>query len=145
MRDTAARLCRDHESQETTLLTPFSPGYDRWDLADQQVLHSLAAAADSDLPIDILPSALLVPQKSLLSIMGISPHQEAAPKGFVPCETCSLNPCHLRRAPYIEGASNLGVRDVVGPPKKRKMTEEPKYEFREKALKRWSERCLQRL
>ncbi len=83
------------------LLAPNAPGYVGWPLADQTALFELMAAHDAHTvgPIRPLPSQMLFPKNSLLSVFGTTKHDVGSSSHIVACHACALDPCAYRRAP----------------------------------------------
>jgi hypothetical protein len=94
----------------------YSPGYSGWDVADQNKLFELIARGRAQ-PwpelLDVLPSGMLRPKKSLLAVFGLTDRGARAIAGPrpVPCARCSFSPCRYRRARYRPGAPRF-----EGPP-----------------------------
>ena len=80
------------------LLAPNAPGYVGWPLRDQSALLERMVAHDARTvgPIRTLPSHMLTPKNSLLSVFGTTTGDADSP---VACHSCSLDPCAYRRAP----------------------------------------------
>jgi hypothetical protein len=52
------------------------------------------------LPVRLNEQLMMIPEKSLLCVIGIAPGARLAPPEVVPCRLCDLESCSLRRAPY---------------------------------------------
>ena len=98
------RLCAWADQHGLAALPHYSPGYSAWDISDQPLLWDLFRKTSNGFPgeLDVLPTGMLRPKKSLLAIIGLTRHLDRA-RSFarlVPCENCSLPGCQYRRAPY---------------------------------------------
>jgi hypothetical protein len=69
----------------------YSPGYCDWPVTDQQKLFSLLPPGFCG--ISLTPSSLMVPIKSLSSIIGLGPDVE---RGAFQCTICELKDCFQR-------------------------------------------------
>jgi hypothetical protein len=118
---TGARLCAQAERAGMAVLPHDSPGYPGWDISEQPRLFSLFA---EKLPIEVLDSGALRPNKSLLGVFGLTRHIDRVRSltELNPCENCVFHPCQYRRMPY------------------RRVT--PAYSVNDKALKRWASERL---
>ncbi len=67
-------LSQTFRNQEMTVLPHYSPGYDGWDLTDQQTLFALIEESEDaeESPLKILESGCLLPMKSTLAAYGIT-------------------------------------------------------------------------
>ena len=105
-------ICAEAGGAGLSAIPHYSPGYDGWDVAEQVPLfHLLQAGRTQPLPetIEVLPSGMLRPKKSLLGVVGLSSAPVRAEKN-APCERCSLMPCRYRRSAYRH-AGNLAPAD----------------------------------
>jgi len=138
----SGRVCALAESEGLMAVPHYSPGYTGWDIADQGKLFKLITGGMSHPlaePIEVLPSGMLKPKKSLLAVVALTernPQNLATPR-LVPCETCSFAPCQYRRAPYRHSlaespASRLNGRDVARAPRA------GNYTVNARALKKWA-------
>jgi hypothetical protein len=96
-------LCSWAEENNWAVLPHYSPGCSGWKIEDQNQLWNLIKNWKMDLPgeINLLESGMLKPKKSLLALFGITMHVHKARNfsEFIPCSSCSLNPCRYRRLP----------------------------------------------
>jgi hypothetical protein len=99
------RICELADRDGLIALPHFSPGYEGWDVAEQNRLFEVVtrgAAPPLPGPMEVLASGMLRPKKSLLAVVGLAARTprvlEAA--RLVPCRRCSFAPCRYRRAPY---------------------------------------------
>src|SRR5262245_51787255 len=146
-----ARLCAWAETQRMAVLPHLSPGYSEWDVAQQpRLLTVMRSGGQSALPdrLDVMPSGMLRPKKSLLAVFGVTRHT-ARVRRFAelnPCEQCSFLPCQYRRAPYRRTQQFSGITlsvDVEPAPTNGSavgaaLDHDAKYAAHVKALSRWS-------
>lgn len=102
-----ARLCAWAEERQMAVLPHSSPGYSQWDVSEQVALLGLLRSGAVALPgkLEALSSGALLPKKSQLAVFGLTRRTERVQRALVPCQTCSLTPCHFRRAPYSKSCS----------------------------------------
>lgn len=97
--DAAADAMADHvlwsDAQAGEAVTlPFSPGYCGLALDQQKTLFSIL---DSDLVgVELLPTMIMRPIKSVSGLVGIGPQERIAAHG-IPCERCKISSCKMRR------------------------------------------------
>jgi len=72
----------------------FSPGYCGLGLEQQKTLFSIVDA--SPLGVELLPTMIMRPIKSVSGLVGIGPQDEIAAHG-IPCESCKITSCKMRR------------------------------------------------
>ena len=140
---TVNALCHDYEPDTTAILPHYCPGYEGWELEDLPKL--LALLADQTGPLAVNDGGMLLPQKSMLGVVGLSsdPAVLTHEGDLVPCHYCSFSPCRMRRAPYDRAPGH-----ELPPPAHEPVTveepraEERKYAFNERALKKWAKRYL---
>jgi len=94
------RLCCEVLERGCGTMLPYGPGYTGWHLRDTPTVFSYLA--DDALPVRLNEQLMMVPEKSLLNVIGIGPSSRRAPE-VVPCRLCDLQRCELRRAPYRPG------------------------------------------
>ena len=89
----SGRVCALAESEGLMAVPHYSPGYTGWDIADQGKLFELIMAGMSQPlpePLEVLPSGMLSPKKSLLAVVashGAHPQNLAgSPPSRPPCE-----------------------------------------------------------
>ncbi len=131
----AGRACTPHRS----------PGYGRWPLSDQAVLKELleeGRQGELPGPLEVLPSGMLRPQKSMFAVFGVTPHRDLAPGWLdsVPCSNCDWNPCAFRRTAFTGPGPAARVPEETdfrqteaGLPTDRSFD----YAFSNQALERW--------
>ena len=113
--EASGRIC-DLAEREGLMAEPhYSPGYSGWDVADQNKLFELIArgrARPWPELLDVLPSGMLRPKKSLFAVFGLTDRGARAIAGPrpVPCARCSFSPCRYRRARYRPGARGSRAR-----------------------------------
>jgi hypothetical protein len=103
-----ARLCAWADSVTMAVLPHYSPGYSLWDIAEQSQLLDLVQSnllqRQSALPgfLETLDSGALRPKNSQLAVFGLTRHTGRVRRlvDLVPCQSCSMNNCQFRRAPY---------------------------------------------
>jgi hypothetical protein len=101
IQSSAIALCRQAETQQTTLLPHLSPGCGNWNIEDQHKLMDLLAPGKKEIgPIHMMETGALHPQYSVIAAMGVTRRKFASsPKDI--CRSCDLNPCTYRRAAYV--------------------------------------------
>jgi hypothetical protein len=72
----------------------YSPGYCGLTLAQQRTIFGLVNAAT--IGVELLPSLIMTPLKSVSGIVGIAPAELLAEQGS-PCDQCALTDCKMRR------------------------------------------------
>jgi hypothetical protein len=77
-----------------TLTLPYSPGYCGIPLSQQQVLFRLVDAGR--IGVELLPTFIMKPLKSVSGIVGIGPKDAVTAYGN-PCDKCPLETCRMRR------------------------------------------------
>lgn len=87
------RLRRHLEPGEDLTLR-YSPGYCGMDIGQQRELFRLVPAADAG--VQLLPSMLMHPLKSISGLAGLAPGQAVA-RYSSPCDLCAKTRCHMRR------------------------------------------------
>jgi len=100
--DAAADALADHllwtEAAPNEAVTPpFSPGYCGFDLDHQELLFSILDA--SAIGVSLLPTMIMQPMKSVSGLLGIGDACDVMEHG-VPCESCDLPDCRMRRPPH---------------------------------------------
>lgn len=93
-----ARVCADASQRRCTTTVQYGPGYSGWEIGDMAAVFSCLATAG--VPVRLNDELMMVPEKSLLGIIGIVPGQRRPAREVEPCRMCDLDPCSLRRAPY---------------------------------------------
>jgi cobalamin-dependent methionine synthase I len=79
---------------DEAVTAPFSPGYCGLPLTEQQTLFSILDTRE--IGVDLLPSMMMRPIKSVSGLAGIGPVGEVEAHG-VPCEHCQIDHCRMRR------------------------------------------------
>ncbi len=137
----AAAVCAEADRVGLAVLPRYSPGYSGWDLSCQKDLYRIL---DSKVPgfgqrISILPSGMLFPKKSQISLIGLAKQSSEFSTSTLesPCRTCSFSPCQFRREPYVanyqsRSESGNGVKSLTS----------LKYDFSETVLEKWSKNRL---
>lgn len=73
---------------------PFSPGYCGLPLEQQKILFSIIDTAP--LGVELLPTLIMRPIKSVSALVGIGDQDTIASRG-IPCEYCKMTNCRMRR------------------------------------------------
>jgi hypothetical protein len=146
-----AHLCAWAESHGRAVLPHYSPGYPEWDIADQSQLLSLIQRPGGHPlpgPLQLLPSGMLRPKKSLLAVFGVTRRRERVAQGadLVPCANCVYAGCQYRRvpyrgpAPYARGEWPVagGVAASKATPRAAPLDIDAEYAVSRKALERWA-------
>jgi hypothetical protein len=97
--DAAADAMADHvlwtEAGPNEAVTPpFSPGYCGMPLEQQKVLFSTLDT--SLIGVELLPTMIMHPIKSISGLIGIGEEDKIAAHG-IPCEFCKMTTCRMRR------------------------------------------------
>jgi hypothetical protein len=106
----SGRICDLAERDGFRAVPHYSPGYAGWDIADQHKLFDLIRRGQTRAwpePLEVLPSGMLRPKKSLLAVFGLAAQTATPIRALqpVPCENCSFHPCQYRRVPYRHAAA----------------------------------------
>ncbi len=101
----SGRICELADRDGMMAVPHYSPGYSGWDVADQPKLFELITRGVNHAwpePLEVLPSGMPRPKKSLLGVFGLAAKSESGRAALraAPCENCSLAPCRYRRAAY---------------------------------------------
>ena len=139
---TSGRVCAQADRDGLIAVPHYSPGYAGWDVADQGRLFARIAAGMAGTfpgPLEVLPSGMLKPKKSLLAVFGLtarSPEALAAGR-LTPCERCAFAPCQFRRAPHRQSAIR-GESALVGEPAGTAVGTGVAYRTNLRALRKWA-------
>jgi hypothetical protein len=92
-----AQLCEWADPRGLAILPHRSPGYPGCDIAEQAPL--LARMQPVPHPLEVLPSGMLRPKKSQISVFPVVPKTaETVPlSSLVSCTHCTFTPCQFRR------------------------------------------------
>jgi hypothetical protein len=153
----AGRICAWADEQQLAVLPHYSPGYPGWSVDEQPHLLGLFHRADGrPFPgeLGVMPSGMLRPKKSQLAVFGLTRQVGKVRRltSLIPCQSCSLDHCQYRRAPYLEGQTQ--IEDVhllqcstLGQPKGLRrmatLTRNARYSLNERALRKWSAERLE--
>ena len=85
------------EQQGKKCTNRFSPGYCNWDIAEQQKLFK--HLPENFLGVELLPSSLMKPIKSVSGIIGVGENVKKMP---YTCNICNQENCIMRRDKYKE-------------------------------------------
>ena len=153
----AGQLCAWADQRQMAALPHYSPGYAGWDVTDQSKIWTLLHRGRAQpLPgqLEVMPSGMLRPKKSLLALFGLTTRLEQAKQlsSLIPCQRCPLEPCQYRRAPYhdalaeseeVEGGRASACEEPglasLSPPR---LEQAVKYSVNTKALRKWSKERL---
>lgn len=91
-----AHLCQLANNMDTATGPRLSPGYGRWELADQQVIFSILPG--EEIGVLLNEDSVMLPQKSTSFCMGIGRDLVTIPVGNR-CEHCRIEDCAYRRRP----------------------------------------------
>lgn len=149
----SGRICDLAERDDFMAVPHYSPGYAGWDVTDQHTLFDLIRRRQTQRwpeELDVLPSGMLRPKKSLLAVFGLAARTPAtlnAPH-LVPCEACSFNPCQYRRAPYRHAANARGTTAAspslpFSPAMGAPLTLNASYSINPRALAKWAQERVQ--
>ncbi|HYC70249.1 MAG TPA: hypothetical protein VEB66_03520 [Opitutaceae bacterium] len=125
------RLCAEAAAGGRRAVAHYSPGYTGWDVAEQNKLFALVARGwgSEAPPLEVLPSGMLRPKKSLLAVVGLTTREVVPAAPNVPCEACAFSPCQYRRAAYRhDPAASAGSTATAG----------SGYSVNARALRKWS-------
>lgn len=86
------QLQREMSSAGLSCSNRFSPGYCGWDVRQQHTLFALLP--DHFLDIELTPSALMLPIKSVSGVIGAGPGLRRLPYS---CQLCSKQDCYMRK------------------------------------------------
>ncbi len=95
------RLCVEASGRGFGTTIRYGPGYTGWELHDIEVLF--ACLAGQGVPIHLNAQLAMLPEKSLLNIVGLNPGGIAAPE-VLPCRICDLEHCAARQVPFRKGS-----------------------------------------
>lgn len=146
-----ARVCADADLRGQRAIPHYSPGYATWDVAEQPALFEIIRRARDEAlpePVEVLPSGMVRPKKSLLGVIGLTREPAASATAGVPCERCSWSPCAYRRVPYrhaeVRGPSTDASAASPGPRRpEAPLTRDATYSLAPRALEKWSRERLQ--
>jgi hypothetical protein len=138
----SGRVCALAESEGLIAVPHYSPGYTGWDISDQGKLFELIMGGMSRPPpgpLEVLPSGMLNPKKSLLAVVALTARtsQNLATPRLIPCESCSFSPCQYRRAPYRYLPAESPVSRIEGRETAR-VARTGNYTVNARALKKWA-------
>ena len=154
----AGRICAIADKNNLAVLPHYSPGYSGWEVSDQTKLWKVLRAGNGKsfpAELEVLPTGMLRPKKSLLGIFGLSRNLEKARSlsRWIPCENCSLAGCPYRRAQYVHALPQFeDVRRLQstsrtapsnGEVKRSSLIHDGNYRLNARALGKWSEQRLE--
>lgn len=91
-----SEICRDSVMRNYGTTVRYAPGYTGWPIQDLPTLFSCFDG--QGVPVSLSPAFTMVPEKSLLTVVGLVPGGHPAPD-IDPCTLCDLRRCSMRRAP----------------------------------------------
>jgi len=94
------RACNEAKQRGFGATIRYGPGYTGWELSDMSVLFSYFAR--EDIPVRLNPQMMMIPEKSLLNLVGLTNDGRVAQEP-VPCRICDLESCSVRQEPYRKG------------------------------------------
>ena len=97
MREMRERVCRKAIERGLGTTIRYGPGYTDWKIDDMAVLFSCLEGRS--VPVRLNDQLMMLPEKSLLGIVGLVPGKRSAPD-VIPCRICDLERCSSRRAPF---------------------------------------------
>lgn len=131
------RLCGDYESNARNVITPYSPGFDGWDLRDQLELLDLAKSVMGEAlgPIQALDSGALRPKKSEIAVFGLTGRKvdNGLSTSYVPCTECALIACQYRKREYVHHHFH-----ALAETPENSIDQKPSYAFAPRVLRRWA-------
>lgn len=136
--DANGRVCEEAARHALVVVPHYSPGYTGWDVAEQPALFDLIStrmtAGGWPGPLEVLPSGMLRPKKSMLAVIGLAPRRAevSRPLGSVPCERCAFSPCQFRRAAYRHRPMRIDGAPV------RPQAVAPRYTLNPRVLAKWA-------
>ncbi len=143
---TGARLCAWADTERAAILPHYSPGYTDWTIDEQPHLLDVIRGPRHDaMPLEVLPSGMLRPKKSLLAVFGVTRHVDRVRPltELNPCESCSFAPCQYRRAPYRRSRRAAPAElPIAADADVNPLSEDASYSVSLKALQRWSHERL---
>jgi len=143
---TGARLCAWADTDHAAVLPHYSPGYTEWTIDEQPYLLDVIRGPHAEaVPLQVLPSGMLRPKKSLLAVFGVTRHVDRVRPltELSPCESCSFVPCQYRRAPYRRARKPSSAElPIVADGDASPLSDNASYTVSLKALQRWSRERL---
>ncbi len=132
------RICALAEHDGLIAVPHFSPGYEGWDVAEQERLFDVVrrgAVRVFPEPMEVRASGMLRPKKALLAVVGLAPRtpRTLASARALPCPRCSFAPCRYRRAAYRPGPARID-----GAPEPRRLSPDAAYTVNPRALRKWA-------
>ncbi len=100
LQELVERLCVEAQQRGFGTTIRYGPGYTGWNLPDIGVLFS--SLEGEGVPVQLNEQLAMVPDKSLLNIVGLTPGGKTAPE-IVPCRICDLEHCAARQVPFRKG------------------------------------------
>lgn len=147
--DAQGRICARAETEQRWALPAYCPGFDDWDVAENVPLVDLARDGWAELPgpLEVLPSGMLQPKKTLLTLVGLASrdHLQGTELASAACLDCPLPDCRLRRATYRfapEDAVPPLFSPAPDPTQTRPLNGAAHYSVNDRALRKWSEQRL---
>jgi hypothetical protein len=140
---TSGRICDLAEHDGLMAVPHYSPGYQGWNVADQNRLFGLVTLGLTRPfpgPIEVLSSGMLRPKKSMLAVFGLAERGVGA-AGPTPCESCSFAPCRYRRTPYRHAPGhreNISA-PVADPDGITPLARGARYTVNPRALRKWAQ------
>ena len=98
MAELRKRICAQATERNHGTTLRYAPGYTGWHIQDTPTLFS--HLGKENLPVRLNEQLMMVPAKSLLSVIGIVPGGHSAVREVLPCRLCDLERCSVRQIPY---------------------------------------------
>jgi hypothetical protein len=89
-------ICREAVARNYGTTVRYAPGYTGWPIQDLPAVFSCVDG--QDVPVALSSSFTMIPEKSLLTVVGLVPGGHPSPD-IDPCTLCDLRRCSMRRAP----------------------------------------------
>lgn len=140
-----ARISGEAEKTGRVCLRQQSPGYGDWTLKDQIILGEILTDRLAG-PLEVLPSGMLRPEKSMLGVFGLTQRRDLGitPSHLVPCSNCDWSPCEYRRSTYV--GNGHSVNEAIPPATQLDATSQivqsVEYDYPHKVLRRWTAQHL---
>ena len=91
------RICTQAAQHACGATIPYGPGYTGWDIHDLPALLSCFTGGDDAPPVRLNAQCMLLPEKSLVCVIGIVPGMKESQQDVTPCRLCDLTTCSLRQ------------------------------------------------
>ncbi len=92
------RICTEAAAHGCGTTIAYGPGYSGWEIHDMTKLFSCLRG--EEVPVRLNDQLMMIPEKSLLGVVGIVPGGRRELIDVEPCRLCDLARCSVRREPY---------------------------------------------